>query len=108
MLLIERNEVRLQGRLTYTIRGAPIASLEVAIPGWELDEVGPDNLVALDGVTQSAGNLVIPLIQPSSGTLESAIAGPPRHRRRSYFVDGRLAATASQFQRAVLLDGGAG
>ena len=35
-----------------------------------MDEVGPDNLVAVDGVTQSAGNLAIPLIQPSSGTME--------------------------------------
>lgn len=70
VLLVERDEVRLESKLTYTIRGAKIATLDLTMPGWELDEVGPDSLVAVDGVTQNAGAVAIPLVQPSSGTLE--------------------------------------
>lgn len=70
VLLVERNEVRLDSRLTYTIRGAKIATLDLAIPGWELDEVGPDHLVAVDGVTVNGDRIAIPLVQPTAGTLE--------------------------------------
>ncbi len=70
VLLVDRDEIRLEGKLTYTIRGAKIATLDVAMPGWELDEVGPDNLVAVDGVTQSGSDVAVPLVQPSSGTVE--------------------------------------
>lgn len=70
VVLVDRDEVRLEGKLTCTIRGAKIATLDIAMPGWELDEVGPDNLVAIDGITQTAGSVAIPLVQPSSGTME--------------------------------------
>ncbi len=70
VLLVDRDQVRLEGRLGYTVRGARVTALEVAIPGWELDEVGPDSLVAVDGVTVNSGTLSIPLVQPSSGSME--------------------------------------
>jgi hypothetical protein len=70
VLLVDRNVVRLEGKLTYTIRGARIAALDVAVPGWELDEIGPDNLVALDGVTHHDNKIAVALARPSSGTLE--------------------------------------
>jgi hypothetical protein len=70
VLQIERNEVRLESWFTYTIRGAKIATLDLAIPGWELDEVGPDRLVAVDGVTVNGDRIAIPLVQPTAGTLE--------------------------------------
>ena len=69
-LLVDRNQVRLEGKLTYTIRGAKVSRLEVAIPGWELDEIGPDSLVAADDVTTSSGVVSIPLNRPSSGSIE--------------------------------------
>ena len=56
--------------MTYTIRGAKVSTLEISIPGWELDEVGPDNLVAADGVTTDSGVVSIPLKRPSSGSVE--------------------------------------
>ena len=70
VLQIDLNEIRLEGILTYTIRGAKLATLDVAIPGWELDAVGPESLVAVDGATVHANNLAIPLLQPTSGTIE--------------------------------------
>ena len=70
VLLVDRSQVRLEGKLTYTIRGAKVSTLEIAIPGWELDEVGPDNLVNADGVTTNSGVVSIPLSRPSSGSVE--------------------------------------
>jgi hypothetical protein len=70
VLLVDRDVVRLEGKLVYAVRGAKIATLDVAMPGWELDEVGPDNLVVPDAVTLHNGEFNIPLVQPSSGTLE--------------------------------------
>lgn len=70
VLLVDRDMVRLEGKLTYTIRGGKVSTLEMAIPGWELDEVGPANLVAAAGVALSGNEAAIPLAQPASGTLE--------------------------------------
>ncbi len=70
VLLVDRDMVRLEGKLTYMVRGAKISTLDVAMPGWELDEVGPDNLVVNDAVTVHGGEINIPLVQPSSGGLE--------------------------------------
>jgi hypothetical protein len=70
LLLVDRNQVRLEGKLTYTIRGAKVSTLEIAIPGWELDEIGPDSLVTIDDVTTSSGVVSIPLSRPSSGSIE--------------------------------------
>jgi hypothetical protein len=70
VLLVDRSQVRLEGKLTYTIRGAKVSTLEIAIPGWELDEIGPDSLVAADDVRTTSGVVSIPLNRPSSGSVE--------------------------------------
>ena len=38
---VHEDEVRLDARLDYTIRGAKLFQLEVDLPGWELDKVRP-------------------------------------------------------------------
>ncbi len=70
VLLVERNQVQLEGKLAYTVRGEEVSTLRVAIPGWELDEVGPERLVAGDGVLVEGGTVSIPLVRPMSGTVE--------------------------------------
>jgi hypothetical protein len=70
VLLVDRSQVRLEGKLTYTIRGAKVSALEVAIPGWELDEIGPGSVVAVDEVTTRPGVVSIPLSRPTSGSVE--------------------------------------
>ncbi|MBU4397791.1 MAG: hypothetical protein KKE86_00505, partial [Planctomycetes bacterium] len=70
VLLVERNRVQLEGKLAYTVRGAEVPTLRVAIPGWELDEVGPERLVAGDGVTVEGETVSIPLVRPMSGAVE--------------------------------------
>jgi hypothetical protein len=70
VLLVDRDQIRLEGRLPFTIRGAKVTTVEVALPGWELDEVGPEHLVAVDGVVVNSNVATIPLLQPSSGAIE--------------------------------------
>ncbi len=84
LLLVESNQVRLETKLKYTVRGAKVFRLSVELPQWQLEEVGPDNLVNLDGVEidKKSGLLTIPLAQPSIGQMEVTI-------RASLPVDGR-------------------
>jgi len=74
-LAVEADHLRLDATLAYTVRGPKLNSVEVDIPGWELaadqPPVGPDTLVAVDGVSlDDANRLTIPLLRPSSGRLE--------------------------------------
>jgi hypothetical protein len=74
-LFVDRGQLRLEGKLTYTIRGAKVVALQVAMPGWELGEIGPDTLVAVDGITvDPAGTATIPLVQPTSGEITLQIS----------------------------------
>jgi len=70
VLSVDCDRIRLKGKLAYTIRGAKVSALEVAIPGWELLGVGPDALVADDGATTTSDTVSIPLASPSSGSVE--------------------------------------
>lgn len=74
-LLVDADRVQLQATLKYTIRGAKAFKLEVGLPaGWESEEVEPARLVAIDGITVTAGNVLsIPLLQPSTRKLELQI-----------------------------------
>jgi hypothetical protein len=69
-LSIDPDKVRLEGTLIYTIRGSKISTLEVAMPGWTLDEVGPENLISPDGATDSNDHEIFTLAKPTSGTFE--------------------------------------
>jgi hypothetical protein len=74
VLLVGRDEARLQGRLKYTIRGAKVRSLSLELPGWEVDAVGPANLVDVDAELAAANeSLEIPLLQATSGELELTV-----------------------------------
>ena len=70
VLSVERNQMRLEGKLKYTIRGAKVSTLEIAIPGWELDEAGPDELVAAANVVVESNVAFVPLDRATSGTAE--------------------------------------
>ncbi|MCE5304054.1 MAG: hypothetical protein LLF97_13230 [Planctomycetaceae bacterium] len=75
---VDRNAVRLSGKLTCTVRGAKLATLLLNLGDWELEEVGPEDLVAVDGVTSSGAEVAVPLVHPSSGALELELRA---HRR---------------------------
>lgn len=72
VLLVDSDQVRLEAKLKYTVRGTKISALDLTMPDWQIDEVGPENVVAADAVpSPSAGSAVsIPLMQPSIGQFE--------------------------------------
>lgn len=71
VLLVSSEQVQLQARLKYAVRGAKVGSLEVKLPGWDVDLVGPANLIDVGAAIAGAGDsLVIPLLQETSGELE--------------------------------------
>ncbi len=74
VVLAGPERVDLRARLRYSIRGAKVFALDVDLPGWELDAVEPENLIALDGVELDAdGRLHVPLLQPTRGDLEIVV-----------------------------------
>jgi hypothetical protein len=71
LFLVEDDEVRLEATWKYTVRGAKAYALEIDLPDWTIDELGPANLVNLDSVIPSRTvPLVVPLLQPSTGGFE--------------------------------------
>jgi len=63
-------QARLEARLTYHVRGAKAFAVEVALPGWVLDDVEPRNVFDADRVTvEDDKPLVIPLQQPTTGEI---------------------------------------
>lgn len=71
VFFVDPHQVRLDARLKYSIRGAKTSSLEIAIPGWEIDELGPADLIDTSvAASNRAGNFSIPLSKPTSGEEE--------------------------------------
>ncbi len=71
LFLVESDRLRLEAKLVYFIRGAKVNVLSLAMPDWELDEAGPENLVIADAVERNESGLVsLPLQQPLSGQVE--------------------------------------
>jgi hypothetical protein len=74
VVLVAGDEAQLRAKLKYMIRGAKVRVLEVDMPGWEVDRVGPGGAVNSDQAEADAqGLLVVPLTQPTSGELELTI-----------------------------------
>ena len=88
---VEPRQLRLEAHLKYTIHGAKTSSLEIALPGWQIDELGPEGAVDGDAELGNAGPVFsVPLLHPTSGELEVTIKA---HRD--------LAADASHLEIAV-------
>ena len=72
VVLVDSDQVRLEARLRYTVRGAKVFAVDIAMPDWQIDEVGPDSVVAIDGVPtgMSGPMLSLPLASPTIGPFE--------------------------------------
>jgi len=70
--------VGLVAKLRVVVRGAPVSRIVLGLQGWNVDEVGPTNLVDAAAVTTESGLLVIPFVQPLSGeaTIEARCSLP--------------------------------
>jgi len=73
LLLVDADQVTLEGKLKYMVRAAEVGNFDIDLPGWELDEVGPENLVASDAIVDQSGRRSIPLTQRSIGPIELSI-----------------------------------
>ncbi len=63
--------IDLEGTLKYSIGGKKALVLNIDLGRWVFDSVGPERLVAIDGVeVNEQGVLSIPLLQPSTGPIE--------------------------------------
>lgn len=71
VLFVDRDRVRLDAKLTYTVHGAKARVLRILLPDWQLERVEPESLVVAEGIdTDENGVLSIPLIEPASGNIE--------------------------------------
>ena len=70
VLTVGAHETRVDVELKYTIRGAKLRTLTLDMPGWEIDEIGPPNLVNVDAAAiEDSTRIEVPLAQPSNGDL---------------------------------------
>lgn len=77
-ILVDDSQARLEADLKYMVRGAQVYALDVVLPGWELDEIGPDTVAAVDAVagdsSQRTPDVVsIPLLRPTMGEIEISL-----------------------------------
>ncbi len=71
LLFVDPDQVRLEAKLKYTIRGAKVFALDVKLGDWLFDQVEPEHLVAVDALQfNPSQTLTIPLQQPSTGQIE--------------------------------------
>ena len=75
VLQVDADRVGLAAKLKYTIRGAKVSTLEVAMSDWQLDDVGPENLVVVDAAAINESQVLsIPLAEASMGQIEVTIS----------------------------------
>ena len=68
---VDERQTVLKARLKYSIRGAKVFSLELDLPGWQVDEIGPASVVDLSSVIPGEdARTRIPLLQPTMGEVE--------------------------------------
>jgi len=77
---VEKDRVRLDARLKYNISGARIDHIELRWPDadWQIEEVGPPNLVNVEQLNLSGVLPTIPLAQPTTGELEVTLRATRR------------------------------
>ena len=74
VFLVGGDEAQMRARFKFMIRGAKLRTLEIDMPGWEVDSVEPENLIEVDATAANQTRpYVIPLAQPTSGELELTI-----------------------------------
>ena len=81
VVFIDSDQVRLEARLRYTVHGAKVFAVNIAMPDWELDnDVDPDSVLAVDGLPAGvlAPSLALPLASPTTGQFEIRLKA---HRR---------------------------
>ena len=88
-ITVDSREARLDARFKFVLRGGKVFAVDVGLPDWELEDVGPENIVATDGVALNETTKIasIPLLQPTTGPIEI------RLRARKPLADGAKSLT---------------
>jgi hypothetical protein len=77
---VDHYETRLEARLKYSIRGAKVFSLELDLPGWTIDEVGPSTIVDTKALAPGEdARLIVPLLEPTIGDVELTLKARRAH-----------------------------
>ena len=105
--LVGAQQVQLQAKCKYTVRGAKLRAVEIDLPNWELDEIGPPGLFNLDASPASeTATRTIPLVQPAAGQFEVTLRAhriiEPGENSLSFELPRPHADTSSQALLAVL------
>jgi hypothetical protein len=77
---VDAHQTVLRARLKYSIRGAKVFSLELDLPGWQVDEMGPTSVVDLSSVISGEdARTRIPLVQAMMGDVEVHVRAHRSH-----------------------------
>jgi hypothetical protein len=77
---VDAHQTVLAARLKYSVRGAKVFSLELDIPGWQVDEIGPASVVDLSSLAPGEdARTRIPLLQPTMGEVEITLRAQRQH-----------------------------
>jgi hypothetical protein len=77
---LDARQTVLHARLKYSIRGAKVFSLELDLPGWQVDEIGPASVVDLSSLIPGEdARTRIPLVQPMMGDVEVTLRAHRSH-----------------------------
>jgi hypothetical protein len=66
---VTRNRLELSIRLQAVVRGVAAKQLNIAVPGWEIEGVGPPSVVDSASVSESSGVVTVPFLKPIGGAV---------------------------------------
>lgn len=68
---VRGDQAVLDATFDYTVRGEPVSLLSLDMQQWQMEQLGPDAVVAVEAVDSGrSGNISVPLIHPMTGTFK--------------------------------------
>ena len=64
---VTRNRLELSIRLQAVVRGVAAKQLNISVPGWKIEGVGPSSVVDSASVSESSGIVTVPFLKPIAG-----------------------------------------
>ncbi len=64
---VTRNRLELSIRLQAVVRGVAAKQLNISVPGWKIEGVGPPSVVDSASVSESSGVVTVPFLKPIAG-----------------------------------------
>ena len=67
---IHRDRAELDARWSFSVQGSRLFAVQMQLGSWEIDEIGPENVVVAEAITNDGkGNYTIPLQEPTRGSV---------------------------------------